>query len=288
MKLDKFIVVNPSRTICPRLIISSAVVLCLLLTSICLYAGDLKGTIKIGGTGTALGSFKELGEAFKKIHPDVNIVILPSLGSGGGIKAVNEGALDIGLSSRPLKDTEQQLGAAAVEYARTPFVFVTAQKTGRINFTLQDIAGIFSGETKKWPDGTGIRLVLRPESDMDTVLQKGMSPEMDKAITKALSQEGMIVAFTDQESADAVEKVQGAIGTSTLAQIISEKRPLNPITLNGVVPDMKNLANGSYKYYKTLYIVTGPKSGPVSRDFIEFINSGKGREILKMTGHLPL
>ena len=285
MKLDKFTVVNSGRIIYSRLII---VVLCLLLTSIYLYAADLKGTIKIGGTGTALGSFKELGKAFKKIHPDVNIVILPSLGSGGGIKAVNEGALDIGLSSRPLKDTEQQQGTAAVEYARTPFVFVTAQKSERFNFTLQDIAKIISGETKKWPDGTAIRLVLRPEADMDTVLQKGMSPEMDKSVTKALSQEGMIIAATDQESADAVEKIRGAIGTSTLAQIISEKRALNTITLKGVVPDMKNLANGSYKYYKTLYIVTGPKSGLAARDFIEFINSGKGRLILEKTGHLPI
>lgn len=288
MKLDKFTAVNSCLLIYLRLVTFLTFVLYLLLSVSCLYAADLKGTIKIGGTGTALGSFKELGEAFKKIHPDVNIVILPSLGSGGGIKAVNEGALDIGLSSRPLKDTEKQQGTVAVEYARTPFVFVTAQKTGSHNFTLQDIAKIFSGEMKKWPDGTPIRLVLRPESDMDTVLQKSMSPEMDKAVTKALSHEGMIMAFTDQESADSVEKVQGAIGTSTLAQIISEKRPLNTITLNGVVPDMKNLANGSYKYYKTLYIVTGPKSGPVSRDFIEFINSGKGREILQKTGHLPL
>lgn len=287
MKLHKFTAINSVCIIYSCLIISSLVVLCLLLSSIYLYAADLKGTIKIGGTGSALESFKKLEEAFNKIHPDVNIVILPSLGSGGGINAVNEGALDIGLSSRPLKDTEQQQGTAAVEYARTPFVFVTAQKTGGLNYTLQDIARLFSGETKKWPDGTAIRLVLRPESEMNTVLQKGMSPEMDKAVTKALSQEGMMVAFTDQDSADSVENVRGAIGTSTLAQIISEKRALNTITLNGVVPDIKNLTNGSYKYYKTLYVVTGQKSGPASREFIEFINSREGKAILAKTGHIP-
>ncbi|MBI4681879.1 MAG: substrate-binding domain-containing protein [Nitrospirae bacterium] len=288
MKPDKFTVVNSVRIIYPRLIISSAVVLCLMLTSIYLYASDMKGTIKIGGTGTALGSFKELGEAFKKIHPDVNIVILPSLGSGGGIMAVNEGALDIGLSSRPLKDAEIRQGAVSVEYARTPFVFATALKIEGTNFTLKDIAKIFSGETKNWPDGTPIRLVLRPESDMDTIILKGMSPEMDKSVRKSLSQEGMMVAATDQEGADTMEKVRGAIGTSTLAQIISEKRHLNTIRLSGVMPDMKNLADGSYKYYKTLFIVTGPKSGPVTKSFIEFINSKEGKAILTKTGHLPI
>ncbi|MBI5664419.1 MAG: substrate-binding domain-containing protein [Nitrospirae bacterium] len=271
-----------------RSIIFSIPVICLLLSHGNLCAADLKGTIKIGGTGTALGSFKELSEAFKKIHPEVNFVILPSLGSGGGIKAVNEGALDIGLSSRPLKETEMQPGAVAVEYARTPFVFATAMKTEGTNYTLMDIAKIFSGEIKTWPDGTPIRLVLRPESDMDTVIQKGMSPEMDKAVKKALSREGMMVAATDQESADTMEKVRGAIGTSTLAQIISEKRNLNSIVLNGVMPDMKSLADGSYKYYKTLFIITGPKSVAVTNSFIEFIKSKEGRAILTKSGHLPL
>lgn len=283
MKLRNLIAVTSG-----RLIVSSMVALFILLSASCLIAADLKGTIKIGGTGTALGSFKELAGAFKEIHPDVNIVVLPSLGSGGGIKAVNDGAIDIGLSSRLLKDTEQQQGTVAVEYARTPFVFVTAQKTDDLNFTLEDISKIYSGETKKWPDGTSIRLVLRPDSDMDTVLQKGMSPEMDKALTKALSQEGMMVAFTDQECADAVESVQRAIGTSTLAQIISEKRHLNTIMISGVMPDIKNLENGSYKYYKTLFIVTGSNSTPVTKYFIEYINSKEGRAILAKTGHLPI
>jgi phosphate transport system substrate-binding protein len=288
MKFDKFTAVNSVRLISLRLIIPSLVVLCLLLTSTYLHAAGLKGTIKIGGTGSALASFKELADAFMKIHPEVNIVVLPSLGSVGGIKAVNAGALDIGLSSRPLKQAEQQNGAAAVEYARTPFVFATALKTEGLNFTLKEIAKIFSGETKSWPDGTAIRLVLRPESETDTILQKGMSPEMNKSVTKALSQEGMLVTVTDQENADALEIIQGAVGTSTLGQIISEKRALNILPLDGVVPDITNLANGSYKYYKTLYVVTGPKTGQTARDFIVFINSREGRAAIEKTGHLPI
>ncbi|MEW6599989.1 MAG: substrate-binding domain-containing protein [Nitrospirota bacterium] len=284
MKTDKY----SGRSINLLLKISSVIILCIMLSANCIYASDLKMTIQIGGTGTALGSFSELADAYMKIHPDINIIVLPSLGSTGGIKAVNEGAIDIGLSSRPLKDTERHEGTIAVEYARTPFVFVTAQRKEALRLSLTDIAGIFSGEISKWPDGTIIRLVLRPESDMDTILVQGMSPEMNNAVRRALSKEGMMVAFTDQDSADAVEKIRGAFGTSTLAQIISEKRGLTPVTLNGVVPDMKSLADGSYKYYKTLYLVTGPKSKPAARDFLDFINSGKGREVLSQTGHLPL
>lgn len=52
--------------------------------------------IKIGGAGSALGSMKMLGAAFEKKHPGVKVVVLPSLGSIGGIKAVSKGALDNG------------------------------------------------------------------------------------------------------------------------------------------------------------------------------------------------
>ncbi|MBI5196547.1 MAG: substrate-binding domain-containing protein [Nitrospirae bacterium] len=169
-------------------IIFALIMLGLTLSGGYLYAEDYKGIIKIGGTGSALGPMNEMAHAFQKKHPDVNIIIVPSLGSGGGIKAVTEGAIDIGLSGRPLKTDEAKEGITAFECARTPFVFVTAHKTKGINFTLQDFAKIYAGEIKNWPDGTPIHVVLRPEGDMDSILLKGMSPEMDKTLKKVLAQ----------------------------------------------------------------------------------------------------
>src|SRR3989338_2515671 len=66
--------------------------------------------IRIGGSGGALGAMKIIAAAFKKTHPRADVVVLPSLGSGGGIKAAIAGSLDVGLSSRPLKDTERAQG----------------------------------------------------------------------------------------------------------------------------------------------------------------------------------
>ncbi len=73
-------------------------------------SAGLAETLKIGGTGGALGTMQILGRAFEKQHAGVSVEILPSLGSGGGIKAVLAGAIDIGLSARRLKAKERDAG----------------------------------------------------------------------------------------------------------------------------------------------------------------------------------
>lgn len=250
-----------------------------------LFAAEGAHTLTIGGTGCALGGIKEATVAFQKKHPDIRIKIVPSLGSGGGIKAVLAGSLDLALSARPLTDREKAKGASAIEYARTPFVFVST--VGRENgITLQQAALMYTGELQAWPDHTLIRLIIRPEADTDTVLLKAMSPAMEKAVQKALSRQGMLVAMTDQENADLLVKVKGAFGTAALAQIMAEKRPLQVLPLDGVKPSLASLAAGTYPYSKAFFAVTGPRSSPAVGRFIEFLFSPEGKTILTRTGHL--
>lgn len=67
-------------------------------------------TIRIGGSGDALATMQILGQAFNKTHPNVNVAIVPSLGSGGGIKAVLAGSIDLAISGRALKQAERAQG----------------------------------------------------------------------------------------------------------------------------------------------------------------------------------
>lgn len=242
-------------------------------------------TIRLGGTGGALGAMKLLAEEFKKSHPGDTVIVLPSMGSGGGIKALLFGALDIGLSSRPLTEAERHQGAVEREYARTPLVIAVAKKNGASGLTLQQLTDMYAGKTRTWPDGTPVRLVMRPTAEFDTTLLKSMSPDMKRAVEDALSRKGMITAVTDQDSADAIEKIPGALGTTTLAQIISEKRALKKLSLDGVDPGLKNSTDGTYPYFKTFYLITGPNPSPLARQFITFILSPRGREILTRSGH---
>lgn len=241
--------------------------------------------IRIGGTGAALGTLQMLAQAYAKTQPDVRIAVLPSMGSGGGIKAVLAGAIQIGVSSRPLSEAEAKAGAAAVEYGRTPFVFAAAVTHKASGITTQHLVDLYAGKVDAWPDGSKVRLVLRPVGDSDSEAIKAMSPAMREAKSAAEQRKGMVFAVTDQEAASAIEKVSGALGPSTLALLISEKRGLKALALDGVVPSAQTLANGSYPMFKQLLLVTGPKTPPEALAFVGFVQSAAGREILRQTGH---
>lgn len=242
--------------------------------------------VRIGGTGSALGAMHLLANAYEKFDRGTKLSVLPSLGSGGGIKALLAGAIEIGVSSRALRDKERSQGALELEYARTPFVFATRPATKATGITVTEIAGIYSGRIRNWPDGTRIWLVMRPKGDTDTALIARISPEVRAALDIARKRAGQLTAVTDQECAMLLEKHPGSFGTSTLGQILTEKRKLKALGLNGVEPSAKNLAAGSYPYYKPLFIVTTSKTPEAARRFIAFVQSKAGREILQQTGHV--
>jgi phosphate transport system substrate-binding protein len=241
--------------------------------------------IKIGGTGAALGTMQLLAQAYSKTQADTKITVMPSMGSGGGIKAVLAGAIQIGVSSRPLSEAESNAGAVALEYGRTPFVFATSATSKVTGITTQNLVDFYAGKVDEWPDGSKLRLVLRPIGDADSETIKAISPAMREAKSAAEQRKGMVFAVTDQETVSAIEKTPGALGPSTLALLLSEKRALKALSLDGVVPSAQNIANGSYPLARQLLIVTGPKTPPDAQAFVGFIRSGAGREILQQTGH---
>lgn len=241
--------------------------------------------IRIGGTGNALGTMRLLGDAFGKQNPDVKVTVLPSLGTSGAIKAVPKGVLDIGLSSRPLTDEERKLGLIALEYARTPLVFAVSTKTQVRALTLDQIADIYSGRMVQWPDSSQIRPVLRQVGDDNTRQLKQMSPALDKALSAAEQRPGMPFATNDQEAADKMESIPGALGVTTLSLINSENRQLRALTLNGAEPTASNGASGRYPHAKRFFLITrSDPSAPVKR-FTAFVHSPAGREILIRAGH---
>ncbi len=244
--------------------------------------------VKIGGTGSALGTMVQLAGAYEKSHPGIRIMIMPSLGSAGAVKAVLGGGIALAIASLPLTETERQQGAVEVEYARSPFAFITNAKVDKKVVTTHELEDIYSGRKSTWPDGSRIRLILRPEKDIDSRLLRGISPAMDQVVKAAMARPGMIIAITNQESTAAVARTPGALGGATLTEVISEKRPVNILSFNGVQPSVKGIADRSYPLVKSFYLVTTPKTPAEARQFAQFVLSPAGRKILTKNGCLAV
>lgn len=253
-----------------------------------LPGSSLAATLKIGGTGAGLGTMRQLGEAFQKRFPSTLVEVHPSVGSTGGIRAVIAGKLDIGISARPLNPEELGRGITESAYAKTPFVLAVKKNLFQTELDFNEVIGIYDGSLSRWKDGSAIRVILRPATESDTLLLQKFIPGMDVAMEKAYKRRGPPLAVTDQDTADKIQKISGAVGPSTLALILGENRPLKALALNNVPATVENMANGTYPMSKTLSLVTAANPGKEVQSFIDFIRSGEGSAILSRTGHLML
>jgi phosphate transport system substrate-binding protein len=248
----------------------------------------VSGELAIGGTGSALGTMRRLATVFETKQPGVRITILPSLGSGGGIQALLAGKLTLSVASRPLTEAERAKALVSKEMATTAFVFAVANSTPVTNLTLDELAALYSGKTSTWSDGSLVRPVLRPPSDVDTQIVKEMSPSLNSAIQAAHLRPGKNIAVTDGDSADEIEAIGGAIGTSSLALILSESRNLRVVALGGIAPTATNVLAGTYPYKKSIYLVTLAIPSEATIAFMAFIDSAEGAAILQSTGNIPI
>jgi phosphate transport system substrate-binding protein len=266
----------------PALLASCIFTLLTALSGRCLAADS----VRINGSGSGVDMLKPFVEAYRKINRDVRIEVEKPLGSSGAVKALLAGALDAAVSSKPLKPEEAAKGARLEEYGRTPLVIVTEKHIRKADITTKELEEIFAGTNAVWQNGEKIRLVLRPAQDIDTLILRSLSPGMDRAITKSHSHPGMIIAVTDPEAYSAVAKTPGGLGTTGLISIITEKLPLNVLSLNGIRPTPKNLASGAYPLFKEISFVTTARTPPATLKFISFVYSPQGRAIAEKVGVL--
>jgi len=263
--------------------------LAFLLLSLFLMPGvqaDDHNTLRVGGTGAALGGMELLAAAFMKAHPGSHVVVLPSLGSGGGIKALLAGKIDVAVSARPLKEAEVAEGLVGAEYVRSPLVFATKHDTAAENITLAELEQLYAGKTAVWPDGSRLRIVMRPATENDTEFLRTLSPQMDKAVEAATQNQNLVVAINDQDNAKAIEDIRGSLGVISLGQMLTEKRLLKPLALDGVEATTEALRQGKYPHAKPLFLISTSEPDATTAAFLSFVRSPEGREILSSYGNL--
>jgi phosphate transport system substrate-binding protein len=246
-------------------------------------AGD---AVRINGSGSGLEMMKPLIAGYGNSFRDVSFVMEKPLGSSGAVKALLAGAIDIAVTSKPLKPEEAAGGAKLRRFGKTPLAFVTGKNVPVKNISVTELEDIYSGKTTKWPNGESIRVILRPNEDIDTYILKGLSPGMAASIAIAQRRQGMIIAVTDPESNEMVSKTTGGIGASGLTGVLVGKIPLSVLTLHGVKPSRRTLADGTYPLAKDINIVTTGSLPPAAARFLDFVYSPRGRAIAEKAGVL--
>ena len=266
-----------------RLACLAAMIVCLIVGPA--FAGE-QTILVVGGTGSGLGVLKVLGQHYSTLYPEMTIKVLPSLGSAGGIRALQAGAIDLAIASRSLNEQEKE-NLQELPLGSSPLVFAVHPDTPLYDITFSMAADIYSGAVTTWRDGSQIRRILRPESDADWLLMRNVSDEMEKALDIAQKNQGLYLAVTDTDAASYLENVSGSFGPTTLALVLAEKRKVRLLSLAGQQPAEIG-ADAGYPMHKTFRLLIRSDSRPVIQAFTAFIASPEGKKILAELGIVPV
>lgn len=266
--------------------LSRRVVPALFLLLFSCQAASAAETIRINGTGCGMTLMKPLITAFQRSHPEVTFEVQKSVGSAASLKAIAKGALDIAVPGRDLKPHEKLPTLTWYEYGGTPYAVVTHRDTKLDNVTTRQLVAMFAGTQDKWANGDFVRVVLRPNDDIDTTVLRSLSPEMDRAVTAAHARPDMLIGITDQETFDHLKKTAGTVSFIPLIMPLSEPGAVNVARLNGVAATLPNLSAGKYLYAKKILLVTKKDRSPAVKAFLQFLESKKARALTKKHGLL--
>jgi phosphate transport system substrate-binding protein len=110
------------------------------------------GILKVSGSTTVLPIADKAATNFKAIYPGLTVT-LSGGGSGAGITAVSGGQADIGMSSRELQPSENNLGLVRYTIAKDGIaIIVNPENTYVDGLTIAQVKAIYKGEITNWKD----------------------------------------------------------------------------------------------------------------------------------------
>jgi phosphate transport system substrate-binding protein len=242
----------------------------------------------IAGSGTNLPIMRTLATAFQSKHPGITIEVPASIGSTSGIRAAADGAITIGLVSRPLKEQEKHLGLEFVTYARTPLVIGVHPTVPDNAMTLAEIVDIYRGKKRNWQNGKEIIVLTREPGDSTIEEMIHRVPGFKAAYEESQTAKRWTTLLKDLEMNETLARTPNAIGFSDLGALTIERHRIKPLKINGVAPTLVNLQSGRYPLAKPLmFVYKGTTLPPAARQFLNFVRSRAGAKILRDNGYLP-
>lgn len=114
-------------------------------------ASGLSGTVTVAGSSSVTPVMEKLAEAYQELNPDVTIEVNQS-DSTTGVTSAIEGACDLGMASRELKDSETSEGAQATVIATDGIAVIVNPESAVEDLTADQVKQIFTGEITSWSE----------------------------------------------------------------------------------------------------------------------------------------
>ncbi len=249
-------------------------------------------SIIIKGSDTVLPLSQAVSEDFMYANPEKSVTVIGG-GSGVGIAALIDGEIEIAMASRKMKDSEfenaEANGITPVEHiiAWDGVAVVVNPENPVKEITFEDLKGIYDGSISNWADVGGEDLpitVITRDSSSGTYgyFQKnvllGEEYRQDALVQPAT---GAIVQEISQNA--------GAIGYIGYAYLDDSTTALS-LDADGegyVEATPENITAGSYPLARPLHYYTNGEPSGLAKEFLEYINSETGQEIVSEVGYFP-
>lgn len=251
-----------------------------------LYAA--KKSITMAGSTTVLPIAQKCAEAFMDINPKVNISVRGG-GSGVGIASLTGKSVDIGLSSRPIRDKElataKQKGVNVVgTVVALDGLAIVVHSQNTINeITIKTLKDIYTGKIKNWKALGG------PDKEIVVVSRDVASGTFEVFKEKVLggekTREDALMLASNKAVATTVQETPGGIGYIGIGYLSEGVKALK---VEGIVPTNKAVLDGSYKLARPLYFYTNGSPKGLVKEFIDFVLSSSGQKLVGETGYVPL
>lgn len=111
----------------------------------------LEGTIVVAGSTSVAPVIEVLADAYKELNTGVTIEIQQT-GSSAGMTSAIEGACDIGMASREVKDSEIAEGLIPTVIAMDGIAVIVNKENEVNNLTSEQIKNIYTGELTDWSE----------------------------------------------------------------------------------------------------------------------------------------
>ncbi len=261
-----------------------------------LFMGSISGCIAsdkvtISGSTTVLPLGEAAAEEFNVQQTDCQVTVTGG-GTGAGVTAIAEGRSKIAMASREVtadekgkygdKFQEFEIGYDGVILAVSKAVYDAGVK----ELTTKQVKKIYAGEITNWKELGG------PAAEIYAIAREqgsGTRDTFNEDIMGDKKAETPGVGTTAMGSAEVKTALVGSdSGIGYLGFSYIKGDDIGALALDGVMPTVESIKDGSYKLHRHLYFYTfgGPES--CAQKFIDFVISADGQKVVEENGFIPL